>query len=98
MTLDQPLNRIFPDSPTLALPDALAMRLTEPDVSKPAVAVTLLVARLTAEAAGAVSERSFASHPLVAQAGETPGSPVVSPDWPWSALELAIAHGLVLRF
>jgi DNA replication protein len=98
MTLDQPLNRIYPDNPVLALPLEIALRLADSDVSKGAATVTLLVAHLARNAQGAVSERTFVSHPLVVRAGETPGSPVVPPDWPWSALELAIAHGLVLRF
>jgi DnaD/phage-associated family protein len=57
-----------------------------------------LIAQLTSEAGGAISERAYASHPAVADAGEVPGSPAASSDWPWTAVDAAAMLGLIVRF
>lgn len=98
MTLDRALPKIFPDSPTVALPAELLLRMTQPDVGKGAAAVTLLVAHLISENEGAISERAFGSHPLVAEAGLIAGTPTAEPNWPWDAVDAAAMIGLVLRF
>ena len=98
MSLDRALPRIFPDTPTTAIPAELLLRLTRPDVSKSACTVTLLIAHLTDGENGAISERAFGSHPDVVQAGVVAGSPTSDTDWPWTAVDAAAMLGLVLRF
>lgn len=100
MASDHRLAEIIDESPSLRLPLALVIRLTEPPVSRPVSTAALLVAMLTRESGTdkAISEGAFFRHPKVQGAGAVEGMPVEDADWPAAALETAIGLGLVVRF
>lgn len=100
MASDHRLAEIIEESPALRLPVALAIRLTDPRVSRTVSSATLLVAMLTRESRTdkAISEGAFFRHPTVQRAGTVEGMPIDDADWPTAAVETAIGLGLVVRF
>ena len=88
-------------SPVIPLPRALLERVVASNASRDACRATLLLALLTRQAAesdSAISEDAFSANPLVIDAGRVEGTPVAEPDWPFAAIENAVAHGFILRF
>jgi DNA replication protein len=58
----------------------------------------LILTRTSDGPDSAISEEAFAGDPAVTDAAKVGGTPIPKPDWPFNALEQAVAHGIVLRF
>jgi DnaD/phage-associated family protein len=87
--------------PLISLPRALLSRLVTSRASVEEHRIVLLLAMLTRaqrSSDSAISEDAFATEPIVVDAGKADGTPINLPDWPFPALDQAIAHGTVLRF
>jgi DnaD/phage-associated family protein len=62
--------------------------------------IVLLLIMLTRNGTSdsAISEDAFSADPAVVDAGKVDGTPIGMPDWPYQAIEQAVAHGVILRF
>jgi DnaD/phage-associated family protein len=97
------LDRTAPveSSPGISVPRALLKRMVTSNASAGEYRIELLLALMTQHSRpthSAIAEDVFAHDPQVIDAGKTDGTPIGTPEWPWNALEQAIAHGIVLRF
>lgn len=88
-------------SPLISLSRNLLDRLVTCNASADEYRAVVLVAMMTRRdnsADVAVSEDAFGADPTVLDAGKLDGTPIVTTNWPWFALENAAAHGIILRF
>jgi DNA replication protein len=87
-------------APLVSVPRALLDRLitSRSSVEEHRIVLLLILLTRTGKADAAISEDAFASDPAVIDAGKVDGTPIAMPDWPYPALEQAVAHGTVLRF
>jgi DNA replication protein len=87
-------------APLVSVPRALLDRLisSRSSVEEHRIVLLLILLTRTGKADSAISEDAFASDPAVIDAGKVDGTPIAMPDWPYPALEQAVAHGTVLRF
>jgi DnaD/phage-associated family protein len=88
-------------TPTISVSRPLLDRLIACNASADEQRVVLLLLILTRGKDGqdvAISEEAFAADPVVTDAGKLDGTPVLKAEWPFNALEQAVAHGVILRF
>ena len=83
-------------TPLVSVPRALLDRLITTRASVAEHRIVLLTR--TGKADAAISEDAFATDSMVLDAGKVDGTPIAMPDWPFPALEQAVAHGTILRF
>jgi DnaD/phage-associated family protein len=87
-------------APLVSVPRALLDRLitTRASVEEHRIVLLLVLLSRTGKADAAISEDAFATDSMVLDAGKMDGTPIAMPDWPFPALEQAVAHGTILRF
>jgi DnaD/phage-associated family protein len=87
-------------APLVSVPRALLDRLvtSRSSVEEHRIVLLLILLTRSGKADAAISEDAFASDPAVIDAGKVDGTPIAMPDWPYPAIEQAVAHGMVLRF
>ena len=87
-------------APLVSVPRALLDRLitTRASVEEHRIVLLLVLLTRTGKADAAISEDAFATDSMVLDAGKVDGTPIAMPDWPFPALEQAVAHGTILRF
>jgi len=87
-------------APLVSVPRALLDRLitTRASVEEHRIVLLIVLLTRTGKADAAISEDAFATDPMVLDAGKVDGTPIAMPDWPFPALEQAVAHGTILRF
>jgi DnaD/phage-associated family protein len=87
-------------APAVSVPRALLDRLitSRSSVEEHRIVLLLVLLTRTGKADAAISEDAFVSDPAVIDAGKVDGTPIAMPDWPYPAIEQAVAHGTILRF